>query len=110
MPTRTICPAYSIHTPTVSGILLLRQDRRSCVQVVSPEHHPGGISTKKCLYWAEGGGLITGTTVNPDPKLPKTIATTCGTFREQITGMYQILVTKTQFLCVRLDLQPEIFK
>jgi hypothetical protein len=73
----------NISTQVISDKLL---NGCACAQIVAPAQ---GISTEKFLYWAEGGGLITGTTVEEmNLELPFHQATTYGPFKDTVKGMY----------------------
>jgi hypothetical protein len=57
-----------------------------CVQIVAPKET---ITKEKCMYWAEGSGLVTGTVVlSKNKELLYDEASTYGNFKHDIYGTY----------------------
>jgi hypothetical protein len=66
---------------TVSDTLF-SVDQYICVQIVAPQ---GTVPKEKCMYWAEGSNLVTGTMIlSRNEKLPHDKANTYGSFKDDI--------------------------
>jgi hypothetical protein len=71
------------------------------VQVVASKDT---IPKEECMYWAEGGGLVTGTVIlSKNEELPYDKANTYGNFRKDLYGTCSSISLRTIQITLRLE-------